>query len=215
MTYLELVNAVLVRMREDEILTVQGSDDVVVGMVKEFVNDAKETVEQAHTWTGLSAEWTESTSDVSDKVVLTNSSVSVIIDDVYLDNGVELREVDKSYLRKRALQGSNSNDPRYYIVDGLDASNNVQLRLWPAPETVQPVYIYGYQSTARMSQDSDVLRVPAQPVIYLAQAMASRERGEDGSLQASELLGLAKQYLSDAIAQDATNSDAENIWTQV
>lgn len=215
MTYLELVNAVLVRMREDEVLTVQGSDDVVVNMVKEFVNDAKETCEQAHTWTGLSAEWLESTSTTSDKVTLTNSSVSVILDDVYLDSGVELKEVPKSYLRKRALQGGNSNDPRYYILDGTDNSNNVILRLWPAPQEVHTLHVYGYQSTPRLALDSDILKIPHNPVIYLAQAMASRERGEDGSLQASELLGLAKQYLSDAIAQDATNNDAENIWTTI
>ena len=215
MTYLQLVNAVLVRLREDEVLTVQGSDDVVVNMVKEFINDAKETCEQAHTWTGLSAEWVETTSTASDKLVLTDSADSAVIDEVYNAEGVEIAQSDKAYIRKRALSNPESNTPRYYIVEGTEANGDVRLQLWPQPKAAEDVYVYGYKSTGPLSLDSDRLQIPARPVIYLAQALASRERGEDGSLQASELLGLAKQYLSDAVAQDATNSDPDNIWKTI
>jgi hypothetical protein len=215
MTYLELVNAVLTRMREDSVLTLAGSDDVIVNMAKDFVNDAKETCEQAHTWTGLASEWTATTSTTSDKVTLTGSSRSAIIEDVFIADGQVLRNVDRSYLRKKALTNPNPGFPTDYVLDSTDASNDIMLRMWPTPETEETITVYGYQSSPRLVLDSDLLKIPAQPVIYLAQAMASRERGEDGSLQASELLGLAKQYLSDAIAQDATNSEPDNVWTTV
>jgi hypothetical protein len=49
MTYLQLVNKVLTRLREDTVSTV--SQNTYSALVGEFVNDAKRLVEDA--WTGL------------------------------------------------------------------------------------------------------------------------------------------------------------------
>lgn len=216
MTYLEAVNAVLSRLREDTVTTLAGSDDVVVNMVKDFVNDAKRTVEDAHTWSNLAAEWTPVTATDSDRIVLTNSSRSAIIDNVFDAEGHELSVVSKPYLRQKALRaGSDKNDPRYYIIDGAEANGDVRLRLWPAPKSVDTLYVYGYHRTPALADDTDVLVVPGQPVVYYAEALAARERGETGAIASSELFAMAKQYLSDAIAMDATNSDTDNIWTTI
>ncbi len=75
--------------------------------------------------------------------------------------------------------------------------------------------MYGYQRQAAPSTDTDVIKVPSTPVIYLAQAMAVTERGETGGQSAAELLTLSKRYLEDEIAKDASNSDMDNIWYQV
>ena len=48
MTYLELVNNVLTRLREPMITSVDKSEDAVVNIVKNLVNDAKRHVEMAH-----------------------------------------------------------------------------------------------------------------------------------------------------------------------
>ena len=215
MTYLELVNAVLTRLREDTVQTVDGSDDAVVNLVKGFINDAKRTCEAAHTWSALSVEWIVDTDPTSDLLVLDGSTESAVLDDVFTSTGVEVAVVDKSYLRQRAIQSPGVGSPRYYIVDGKQANGDMRLRVWPAPEAVESVYVYGFKAQPDLSSDDERLLIPSKPVIYLAQALASRERGEDGSLQASELLGLAKQYLSDAIAIDATNSEPENVWNTI
>ena len=57
MTYLQLVNEVLKRLREDTVTNVVSNDDVVADMVVSLVNDAKRTVEDAHTWNVLNYEW--------------------------------------------------------------------------------------------------------------------------------------------------------------
>lgn len=216
MTYLEVVNSVLSRLREDTVTTVAGSDDVVVNMVKDFVNDAKRTVEDAHTWSMLAEDWTVATSTSVDTGVLTNSSKSVIIDSVYDSTGMVLRPINKAALRQKSLQaGSTKNDPKYYIVDGAESNGDVRLRFFPAPKSVANVHVYGYQRTADLVEDNDVLIVPAQPVMYYAQALAARERGEIGGLASAEIFQMARQYLGDAIAMDATNSDMDNIWTTV
>jgi len=215
MTYLQLVNEVLARLREDQVLTVQGSDDVVVNLVKSFVNDAKRTVEDAHSWTGLATEWSFATTPGTDSYVLTNSASSAIIDYVYDDSGNPVRQTTRAELHRRALQGGDTKKARYFILDGTDANGDLKLRLWPAPDTAQTYHVYGFQPTANLVNDTDQIVVPAQPVIYYAEALAARERGEVGGQSAGELLQLAGQYLRDAVAKDSTNSDPENIWTTV
>lgn len=214
-TYLELVNAVLVRLREDGVSTVQGTDDVVVSMVKEFINDAKRTVEDAHTWSALSKEWEISTTIDNDKLVLTDSHKSPIIDYIYDARGQKLRLSNKESLRRKAAMSTQSGTPTHYIVDGTEPNGDLRLRIWPAPKAVTTYMAYGYERTSPLSLDSDILAVPAAPVIYLAEALAARERGEIGGLASSELMAVAKQYLSDAIAMDATNSDLDNNWYTV
>ena len=51
MTYLNIVNNVLRRLREEEVTTVTGS--TYSTMVGDFVNDAKTLVEQAADWNAL------------------------------------------------------------------------------------------------------------------------------------------------------------------
>lgn len=57
MTYLELVNGVLMRLREKPALTVHQQSDAVINMTKTLVNDAKRHVEASHRWTGLETTW--------------------------------------------------------------------------------------------------------------------------------------------------------------
>jgi len=212
-TYLQLVNAVLSRLREDNVTTVDGNDDVVVLLVKEFVNDAIAMAHDAHTWSALSTEWTF-TAD-SQYHTLTNSADNAIISYIYDDNGVRLREVNKEMLRRRAAQGGSAGTPQYYIVDGKDANGDMKLRLWPAPSTPTTYTAYGYQQQPRLETDTDRLLIPHLPVIYMAHAIAANERGEVGAQTGGELYLFASRYLSDAIAIDAANTDMDNIWTTV
>ena len=54
MTYLDLCNQVLLRMREDPMATVVGiHDDEVHDLVCAYVNDAKNLVEDSWDWTNL------------------------------------------------------------------------------------------------------------------------------------------------------------------
>ena len=63
MTYLQLVNSVLRRLREDEVTSVsQNSYSKLIG---EFVNDAKRSVEDAYDWTALRTTLTVTTDDTT------------------------------------------------------------------------------------------------------------------------------------------------------
>ena len=216
MTYLQLVNGVLTRLREDVVVTTAGSDDVVVNLVKEFVNDAKRTTEQAHTWSALSTEWHPSTQIGVDTVVLTDSRKDAIIDYIYDAEGNKLRPTTREELRRKAAQsGATTGNPEYYIIDGKEANGDVRLRVWPAPEAVKTYAVYGFQGQDDLAEDGDVLAVPSAPVIYMAEALASRERGEVGAQSSGELMAVAQRYLSDAIAIDSVNAEMDNVWYTV
>jgi len=216
MTYLDLVNDVLIRLREDTIDAIGGSaqqelDDPVATMVKQFVNDAKRLVEDAHTWNGLREEWTFTTVPGTAVYPLTNAREYAIIEDIYSVNGNELDEAPLSKIRRDALrQGQNT--PRYYAVDGTDTSGDVQLRLSPTPNVAVEYHAYGYQRTPDLQTDTDVLKVPSKPVVYYALGLAARERGEVGGQTSTDLFAMAKAYLNDAIALDASLNSLDDIW---
>ena len=52
MTYLDLVNDVLIRLRENEVTSVQ--DNAYSKLIGKFVNDAKRQCEDAYNWNALS-----------------------------------------------------------------------------------------------------------------------------------------------------------------
>ena len=63
-----------------------------------------------------------------------------------------------------------------------------------------------------LSADADTLAIPAQPVIHMAVALLSRERGETGGTSTAEYFALADKYLSDAIDLDAQKHPEETIF---
>ena len=71
MTYLNLVNNVLRRLREDEVTSVTST--TYSSMVGDFVNDAKKFVESAWDWSALRTTLTVSTTDNIFNYVLTGS----------------------------------------------------------------------------------------------------------------------------------------------
>tara|TARA_B100001059_G_scaffold229693_1_gene262659 strand:+ start:729 stop:1385 length:657 start_codon:yes stop_codon:yes gene_type:complete len=216
MTYLNLVNDVLIRLREDTIDSVGGSssallDDPVAYMVKQFVNDAKRVVEQAHTWNALRAEWTISTAQGTHTYALADSGDSVVLEEILSSEGHRIAEAPISKIRRDALTGG-ENTPCYYAASGVDANLNLQIRLSPVPKGTSTFYVYGYKAQPDLQEDTDLCLVPSKPVVYTAMAMAARERGEVGGQTSTDLLRVAQSYMSDAIAIDAATNSLDDIW---
>ena len=214
MTYLEIVNKVLRLLREDEADTVQVTDDVVVAIVSDFVNDAKRLVEDTHDWNALRTSWVETLTPENQYVSLTNSGKSARIE--YIRSADKpLRESTNAQLENLQLRSSTSSSPIYYAVSGLDASNDLRLRLYPTPDTAETITVTGFRKQDDLSADADVLLVPAQPVVYYALAFAARERGEVGGQTAAEVFAMAKQFLNNAISYDAALNQLEYDWYTV
>lgn len=217
MNYTDLVNEVLMRLREDTVTTIGSSrlsvtDDPVVDIVKLAVNDAKRTVEDAHQWNALRYDWSITTEAGVHTYGLAGSDNRAIVESVYVDTGRELRNVSLSYIHKKAAGNPATNSPMYWAVNGQDDNGDTAIRLFNTPDGADTVTVHGFKRTADLDVDSDRVKVPATPIIYLAFALASRERGEAGGAQAMELFSMSSQFLKDAIALDASASELDNTW---
>jgi len=212
MTYLNLVNNVLRRLREDAVTTV--TNDTYSTMVGDFVNDAKQLVENAWDWSNLRSTLTLTTAADDYTYSLTG----------YQDQGKILNMInDTSNLvmeyrpqtwfdNKFFINTPASGAPEYYTFSGLDASGDAQIDVYPKPDGVYSIKVKSVIRNVALSSDSDTLAIPSQPVIHLAVALLARERGETGGTSAQEYFAIADTYLSDAIALDAQKHPEETIF---
>ena len=212
MTYLNLVNNVLRRLREDEVSNVQ--DTTYSKMVGDFVNDAKRMVEDSWDWSALRTTLSVDTESGTFSYILTGSENRVKVLYAYNDTqDVELRYqtpiwFDQKYMMSSPEEGS----PEYYVFNGVDANGDTQVDVYPKPDGIYTLRFNVIQRQDDLTSNTDSLSVPAMPVIHLAVALLARERGETGGTSAPEYFGIADKYLSDAIALDAQKHPEEVIW---
>ena len=212
MTYLQLVNSVLRRLREDEVTTVaQNSYSKLIG---EFVNDAKRTVEDAYDWTALRTTLTVTTENNTFNYVLTGSQNRMKVLNVINDTSnwfVQYRPstwMDNAFLINEPPLGS----PQFYSFNGVNIDGDNAIDLYPKPDAEYAVRFNVVLRTEDFTLDADRLSVPSSPVIQLATALGARERGETGGTSAAELFALADNTLADAIAIYASQHPEETIW---
>ena len=212
MTYLQLVNSVLRRLREDEVSSVsQNSYSKLIG---EFVNDAKRTVADSYDWTALRTTFKVSTDTTSFNYILTGSQNRMKVLDVINDTSDFFmqyrgsRWMDNAFLIETPPLGS----PQFYSFNGVDANGDNGVDVYPKPDGVYQLRFNVVLRTEDFTTDTERLGVPSSPVIQLATALGARERGETGGTSAAELFALADNTLADAIAIDASQHPEENIW---
>ena len=212
MTYLQLVNSVLRRLREDEVSSV--SQTSYSRLVGEFVNDAKRSVEDSYDWTALRTTLTVSTIDSVFNYTLIGSQNKMKILDVINDTSnffmqyKPSRWMDRAFLINDVPVGT----PQFYSFNGVNANGDNGVDLYPKPDKVYQVRFNVVLRTADFTLDEDKLTIPSSPVVQIATALAARERGETGGTSAAELFSLADRTLSDAIAFDAAQHPEETIW---
>lgn len=215
MTYLELVNKVLVRLREDTVSTV--NQTAYSSLVGEFVNDAIRQAEDAWDWSALRTTLTVTTSSNIFNYVLTGSQNRVKILDVINDtsnffiNYKDQHWFNNAFLNTTPAEGS----PQYYTFNGVDANGDTQVDVYPIPNGTYTLRFNVVQRTPEFSNDTDELLIPSLPVIHMAVALATRERGESGGNMTPELFASADRLLSDAIALDASKHPEELIFAAV
>ena len=215
MTYLQLVNNVMRRLRENEVSTV--NENAYSKLIGEYVNDAKRTVEDAWDWTALRSTITVTTSDSSYNYTLTDSQNRFKVLNVINQTSNAFmtyrgsNSMDKAYLVDTAPEGT----PTYYTFKGVDASGDNKVDLYPKPDGVYSIDFNVVLRTADFTADAQTLAIPPSAVIQLATALSARERGETGGTSAAELFALADTTLADAIAIDASYHPEETIWNVV
>ena len=148
MTYLNLVNSVLRRLREEEVSSVQSS--TYSKMAGDFVNDAKRIVEDAWDWSALRTTLTITTTDDIFNYVLTGSQNRIKELNVINDTSNIIMEyrpakyLDEQYLVQDPVKGS----PKFFTYNGIDSDGDTQIDVYPKPDGV---YTLRFNCVLRLS----------------------------------------------------------------
>jgi hypothetical protein len=204
MTYLELVNDVLIRLREPSVTTVTSNDYST--LIGKFVNDAKRQIEDAYAWNVLGTTITLSTVSGTYQYSLTGAGQKFqVLDVLNVTSNLGMRNIDfVSMNRKQNFSTPVSGIPYEYSFDGVDSNYDTKVLIYPRPDGVYSIPFSLAVPQATLSLDSTVVLVPDVLVSQNAYARALIERGEDGGFNSSEAFLLYKSMLSDYIALEGT-----------
>ena len=214
MNYLELVNDVLIRLREDEVTA--PTDTPYSKLIGKFVNDAKRIVEDSFQWNVLTETLTVTTQDGLFNWVLTGSGQRFRVMDVINSEGNHFLEgVTSSHMNNLLLNAESSKgSPMYYNFNGVN-NGDTQVDLYPIPDKVYNIYFNLYKPQPALTDPSTELLVPSDPVVKYAYAKAVAERGEDGGISAQEATALADMSLADHIAMAESRQNDQYVWDAV
>jgi len=212
MTYLEVVNKVLIRLREDQVTSVDSNE--YSRLIGEFVNDAVRQVEDAWDWSALRSTITATTQEGIFSYVLTGSGNGSKMLDVINDTSNDFMDYqsqtwfDRVYLIDSVKTGA----PKDYTFNALDDNGDTVVDVYPVPDKAYLLRFNMVLRAGELNNDTDKIKTPTAPIIHLAQAMAVRERGESGAQSAAELFYTAERTLSDAISLDAAKHPEETLF---
>jgi len=214
-TYLDLINKVLVRLRETEALT--PNDNEYTQLVGFMVNDAKNIVESAWDWANL-----RTTKTVSATVGVSAASIAgtgqnyKFMDAYNATTQSRLQLITQNEMNtKTVLNTAASDSPSEFSLGAIDSSGNQAITLYPTPDGSYTLKFDMIVREAALELAADVTNLPVQPVVLYAWAMATRERGETGGMSAQEIFGLADKALGDALSLEAHRYQAELTWRAV
>lgn len=211
-TYLQLVNSVLRRLREDEVSSLY--ENRLSSLIAEFVNDAKNQVENAHDWSDLREDILVGTSDGVDTYAITGSGNRATVMDVRnMTTGTWMRQKTAQYMRRQEmLNPISAAPPIYYALQGTDASGDTQMKVWPTPDKLYQLKAHVIQRTDDLEAEGDTVSVPHKPITLLAYAMSAQDRGDVSAADLQSLYSNAKRSLGEHVMLDVAHNPEEMIW---
>ena len=204
MTYLQLINDVLIRLRETQVST--ANETSYSTLIGKFVNDAKRQIEDAYAWNVLGQTVTFPTVAGTYIYSMTGAGQKFqVMDAINPTSNVGLTNI--SFVEMNRFQNfitPVTGIPQAYSFDGVDGNGDTKVVLYPRPDNVYTITFSLTIPQATLSSDSTSVLVPDVLVAQNAFARALVERGEDGGLASSEAYQLYRSMLSDYIALEST-----------
>jgi len=231
MTYREIINSVLRRLREDTIPADWSGDlydsNTVTDyqkLIGELVNDTKKNVESYHSWNALRESFNVTTKSGNMQYTLGDAlrgaGVSfTVLDVINQTTGTVLKQVPNEWMNQQVfpLASIASGEPTSYAFNGISQASSSRepdfnIDFYPVPDATQVISVNVVGAQTELKEASQVLRVPSQPVVLGAWARAVAERGEDGGTISSAISAEARDSLSLAVQLDAGNMEYERDW---
>ena len=215
MTYLQIINAVMRRLREAEVTDVNETD--YSKLIGEYVNSVKKEVEAAWDWNALRTTLTLNTTTGIFNYTLLGSGSRFRVSDVVNDtSNYMLQQKSAKWMNQRFLTvDTQLSTPSFYSFNGVDTNLDSKVDIYPVPDGV---YVLRFNVTIPQDDlevNTDTLQVPYEPIVQGALARAISERGEDGGRLSNDQYLLYRSALSDEIAIEAGRFSDETIWYSV
>jgi hypothetical protein len=204
MTYLQLINNVLIRLRETQVST--NNETTYSTLIGLFVNDAKRQIEDAFSWNVLGQTVTITTVAATYIYSMTGAGQKFQVQDaINTTSNIGLQNISFVEMnRYQNLVPTTNGIPQYYAFDGVDGNGDTKVVLYPRPDGVFNIPFSVTVPQATLASDGTSVLVPDTLVVQNAYARALVERGEDGGLSSSEAYQLYRAMLSDQIALEGT-----------
>jgi hypothetical protein len=204
MTYLELINDVMIRLRETTVAS-NGQTPYSL-LIGKFVNDAKRQVEDSYGWNVLGQTVTITTVAGTYVYSMTGAGQKFqVVDAINVTSNVGLKNISFVQMnRYQNLVPAISGIPEYYSFDGVDGNGDTKVVLYARPDGVYTIPFSLTVPQAALSSDGTSVLVPDVLVAQNAYARALVERGEDGGLASSEAYQLYRSMLADYISLEST-----------
>jgi len=214
-TYIQLVNEVLVRLREREVTSV--NDTAYSKLIGKFVNDAKRQAEDAYNWNALSTTLTADTVPGIFNYVLDGSGQRFRVMDIINDTTDNMlqNQTAAQFNKWFLMSTTERSQPMYYNFNGTNSNGDTQVDLYPIPDAVYNLRFNIIRPQPPLAVNSDVLLIPHEPVIFGAVARGMAERGEDGGMDSNAMYALYQQSLADAISLESGRYLEESAWVDI
>tara|TARA_B100000427_G_scaffold319190_1_gene317116 strand:+ start:355 stop:1008 length:654 start_codon:yes stop_codon:yes gene_type:complete len=214
MAYRTIINKVLRRLREDTVaadwigdLADSDADDYQK-LIGDFVNEAKQIVEDAWSWSFLRSLQTITTSASTATYAIPSATnrttILQVIDD---SNDFVIPQMSDADFYNFTFVGTTQNgSPLFYRLNGTDIS------FYPTPDAAYTIKVHMVLPQDDLTEATTTLTVPEQPVVLGAYSLALAERGEDGGTTASIAGGRFEKALADFISKDSNRTLNETVW---
>ena len=214
MTYLQMVNQVLKRLRESEVTKVSSNN--YSSLVGVYVNDAKRMVEDSHEWQVLQQTFNITTSVGVFGYTLNGADQRTRIYQV-LDTTSNSRVLKSTHEQMNRNFNTTdtvaTGDPTQWDINGYDSNGQPIINFWPVPDSVVAIDVNTIDPQPDLTDDTDTSLVQSHLVVLGAYAMAVEERGEQGGISAPSAWARYTEALADAIAIDMSrNHSLESSW---
>ena len=214
MAYRTIINKVLRRLREDTVaadwigdLADSDADDYQK-LIGDFVNEAKQIVEDAWSGSFLRSLQTITTSASTATYAIPSATnrttILQVIDD---SNDFVIPQMSDADFYNFTFVGTTQNgSPLFYRLNGTDIS------FYPTPDAAYTIKVHMVLPQDDLTEATTTLTVPEQPVVLGAYSLALAERGEDGGTTASIAGGRFEKALADFISKDSNRTLNETVW---
>jgi hypothetical protein len=214
-TYLNIINQVLVKLREPEVTAPSEND--YSAMIGALVNETKREVEDAWRWTSLRQTIAIDTVDGTSTYAITGAGMRFRLQDpltsIYnATNKHYLTKSNAQVIKKNKLENTSEGIPSAYYFEGFDTSGDPKVVLHRTPDGVYTINYNLVVPQVDLSSGSDTLDTPIWPIVLGTYAKAIAERGEDDGRAHGEALNKYGFALSDSIAIDESLTSDEVTW---